>query len=259
MFKRAHGKINRTLTITGIREDGYHLIESHMVPLELHDVIHFEKAKKTSISCPGVEEDERNLALRALRLVEEAVGRPLPGRITIEKNIPIAAGLAGGTADGAAILHLVRKVYGLNLSDEKLLDIGRPLGADLVYCFYEREAMARGIGDALTFMESESHPVLLLPFEEGLSTPVIYRLYDACPQTTGENDLYPPALSLRPELEEKRQALLRAGAFEARMTGSGPTLYGLFRTEKERDLAQRELGGISTRTRGRRDDALRDF
>ncbi len=259
MFEKAHGKINRTLAITGVREDGYHLIESHMVPLELHDVVVFEKAKMTSISCPGAEEDERNLAMRALRLLEEATGRPLPGRIVIEKRIPVAAGLAGGTADAAAILRLVRRVYALDFSDEELVEIGRPLGADLPYCFYEREALARGIGDELEFLEGESHPVLLLPSKEGLSTPVIYRLYDESPTRTGENDLYPAVLSLRPDLEEKRKALLRWGAFEARMTGSGPTLYGLFHREEDRDRAQRELGGIATRTRGRRDDALRDF
>ena len=256
----AHAKINLGLDVTGKREDGYHLVRMIMQALELHDTLYFEKTE-----CPGVElrtgmqalaTDKSNLIVRAAELLLSTCKQEKGVRIKLKKRIPLAAGLAGGSADAAATLLGINKLYQLGMNEEKLCRLGVQLGADIPYCIRGGTALSEGIGEVLT-------PLPDLPFcyivlgkpKEGMSTAEAYRELDNMneiqhPDIEGQiralsegslagvaerlgNVLEPVTASRQPEVGKIRKILLEAGAAGARMSGSGPTVFGIF-TEEEK-------------------------
>lgn len=251
---RAYGKINVGLWITGKRADGYHEIKTLFLPIGLYDEIEVKKAPAFSMEGPNY--GEKDLMAKAHRFLEARFGS-LPVKIQIKKNIPAGAGLAGGTADGALVLKAVRDIYSLPVTDEELISDSARLGADFPYCLYGKAAVGEGIGDVLHPVCVPSFPALLLNPGFAVSTKEAYamaRLGDSKGsikdtvdllqrgrleglRDTVANDLYAAVSLMHPEIDEMIADLYGAGAAFSHMSGSGPTVYGLFKKMEERDAA----------------------
>ena len=254
----AKAKINLSLHVLGKRADGYHTIESVMQPLRFGDVVTARLNQTGQIilttSDPSLPTDEGNLAYRAAQFLLQ---RYRPGQgvtVHIEKRIPIAAGLAGGSTDAAAVLHLVNHLLDLGLKTEELASLGVTLGADVPFCLYASAALAEGIGEKLTAVQGlcDCYVVLVNPGVP-VSTARIYKELDTAavlesPQTkallahlaeghlTGAvksmiNVMQPVAATHCPAIEELLKKLKQAGALHSMMSGSGATCFGIF-TEK---------------------------
>lgn len=253
----APAKINLTLHVTGRREDGYHLLESLVVFAGCADRLTFTPAKTLSLDTSGPygEALERDLAgadniiLKAARAVAEATGHPLQARITLEKALPLGAGLGGGSADAAAVLRGLCRLWGVSLAEEQLLALGARLGADVPVCLRGRPAVMTGIGEVLAD-PPPLPPVWLVLVNPGvpLATPAVFAARRGAfsaphplthPPATAEalaealaqrrNDLTAAAISLAPVIGEVLAALAgQAGCLLARMSGSGATCFGLF-------------------------------
>ncbi|MHB0976121.1 MAG: 4-(cytidine 5'-diphospho)-2-C-methyl-D-erythritol kinase [Candidatus Aquicultorales bacterium] len=251
----AYAKINLYLDVVGTLPGGYHAIESIMQSVSLCDELTIDPADKTEILCPsepalsGVD----NLAFRAHRLcVERFPGRVKPVRIVIAKRIPVAAGLGGGSADAAAVLVALNHLFDLRLDEEGLASLGASLGADVPFCLKGGTAVAEGKGERLAPLPPASGFEIVLttpPF--GLSTELIYKTADSLalppirrldltrkavssgdPAAVGgaiANRLQAAALYVNPRVEEYLDTLESTGALGVAVTGSGPTVFGIFK------------------------------
>jgi 4-diphosphocytidyl-2-C-methyl-D-erythritol kinase len=245
----APAKLNLCLYLGARREDGLHELCSLFEPLALADSIAVGEAERDEVICDGVEGE--NLAMRALVALRECGWESSPLRIEIEKRIPVAAGLGGGSADAAAVLRLATGEVG------ELERIAGELGADVPSQLVPALALVRGAGEKLERLpQPAEHAVVLLPGGGGLSTADVFAEADRLGLGRGEgelddlarrlrlaagagasplaylellaNDLEPAARSLRPEIGAALDALREAGAPRALLTGSGPTAFGLF-------------------------------
>ena len=279
MILKAPAKINLGLDVTGRRPDGYHDVAMVMQSLTLHDRVTLEafsdsqggwrtgpdeKTGTISIRCnlPFIPTDKSNLAYKAAAALMEAKGVTDHLVIELDKRIPVAAGLAGGSTDAAAVLDGVNRLFGLGCSDEELRKIGAGIGADIPFCLMTGTAKAEGIGDILTPLPPmPACGLLLIKPSFSVSTKAVYQALDASPisehpaidpiiEALSEGDL--DALAGRlgnvletvtaaqyPVIGELKEALKAEGALNALMSGSGPTVYGIFRT-KEKAHAVRE-------------------
>jgi 4-diphosphocytidyl-2-C-methyl-D-erythritol kinase len=272
----APAKLNLCLYLGPRGADGLHELCSLFEPLALADLIDVEEADRDEVVCPGVEGE--NLAARALALLRERGWEGPPLRIEIEKRIPVAAGLGGGSADAAAVLRLAAG-HGdfVSHSDTKspgpdLEGIAAELGADVPSQLVPSLALVRGAGERVERLPApEPHAVVLLPSGGGLSTAEVFAEADrlglgrsteeleeiagrlraaagagASPLSYSEllvNDLEPAARSLRPEIGEALDALRAAGAPLALLTGSGPTAFGLFAGLERAHTAAEAIAG----------------
>lgn len=264
----APAKLNLCLYLGPRREDGLHELCSLFEPLALADLIDVEESDRDEVLCPGVEGE--NLAARALAALREAGWESPSLRIEIEKRIPVAAGLGGGSADAAAVLRLAAGEVA------ELEGIALEIGADVPSQLAPALALVRGAGETVERLPDPApHAVVLLPGGGGLSTAEVFAEADrlglgrsieeldelaerlrevadagASPLSYPElllNDLEPAARSLRPEIGEALDALRAAGAPQALLTGSGPTAFGLFEDLAAARAAAAELD---------RDDAI---
>jgi len=252
----APAKLNLCLFLGPRRDDGLHELCSLFEPLALADAIEVSEADRDEVLCAGVEGE--NLAARALAGLRERGWQGPPLRIEIEKRIPVAAGLGGGSADAAAVLRLAREpATGTAGSVPDLEELAAELGADVPSQLVPALALVRGAGERVARLpDPEPHAVVLLPGGGGLSTAEVFAEADrlglgrsaeqlealaqrlltaagagASPLEYAEllqNDLEPAARALRPDVGEALGALRDAGAPLAQLTGSGPTAFGLF-------------------------------
>ena len=262
MTLRAPAKLNLCLHLGPRREDGRHELASLIVPLSLADRIAVSDSEADEVVCPGVEGP--NLAARALASLRERGWERPPVRVEIEKRIPVAAGLGGGSADAAAVLRLAGgEVDGLQ-------EIAAELGADVPSQIHPSLAVLRGAGERVEELPRPGEfGLVLIPSDDGLSTADVYAEADRLglgrsPDELDElaariadragsgrsplsypellvNDLEHAALSLRPEIREALDALRDAGAATALVTGSGPTAFGVFEDLAAADRAARML------------------
>jgi 4-diphosphocytidyl-2-C-methyl-D-erythritol kinase len=247
----APAKLNLVLHVGSRRPDGLHEIASLFASLELADEVAVETAPAVpdEVICPQVEGP--NLAEAAIRAFREAAPEPLPPvRVAIEKRIPVAAGLGGGSADAAAVLRALNRLAGGPLATADLRRLAERIGADVPSQIEPRHALVTGAGERVEPLDLARLDVVLVPSETGLATADVYAEADRVGATRAEldpaglrelarlgpaqlaprleNDLEPAALSLRPELEDTLEAVRRTGALAARVTGSGPTVFGLY-------------------------------
>jgi 4-diphosphocytidyl-2-C-methyl-D-erythritol kinase len=266
----APAKLNLCLYVGPRRDDGLHEIGSLFEPLELADEISVEDSADGSdqVSVEGVEQPD--LTARALAALREAGWERPPLRIEVEKRIPVAAGLGGGSADAAAVLGLARGEI------EGLRSIAAGIGADVTSQLDPRPCLVGGAGEVVEPIPPPGgHALVLIPDPEGLSAAEVYAEADRLGTIRGEheleglrrklrdatidgaspldypehlaNDLEPAALSLRSGIGEALEALRGAGAERALVTGSGPTAFGLFR---DRVAAQRAVSALRERHPG---------
>lgn len=274
VVEHAHAKVNLVLRVGSPRADGLHPICSLFAALELADeiAVGLGAAATDEVLCPGVEGE--NLAARALAAFRAAAPDvPLPPlRIEIRKRIPVAAGLAGGSADAAAVLRAANELAGSPLTADELRGIAAGLGSDVPSQVEPAHAIVAGAGEQVERVDLPPMTLVLVAQDEGLSTAAVYgeldRLRDGASdggpadrlasdplrRLAGSsleriaaglaNDLQPAALSLRPELSESLALLNDAGALAAQVSGSGPTTFGLF---ADRVAAERAAATIDGR------------
>ena len=252
---RAHAKINLYLNVVGKREDGYHNLETIFHSIGLHDdvIIRKQDTKDITVHCehPAVPSDTGNLAYQAAQLLSDAVGGMGGVAIDIYKRIPVAAGLAGGSANAAAVLHGMNELFGLGFTQAALMRFGAELGADVPFCLHGGAALGLGIGDQLTRLPAlPDLPLLLLNPGIEISTAAIFKKLNF-PLTKPEKDsiiirtyietrdilsigenlynlLEVPVFSKHPEIAAlKIELSTQPGCSGALMSGSGATLFAM--------------------------------
>jgi 4-diphosphocytidyl-2-C-methyl-D-erythritol kinase len=263
--EEAPAKANLVLHVGPVRENGLHEVCSLFASLELHDVVTVEPGDGAdAVVCPGVEGP--NLATAALAAFRAETGADLPPlRVTIEKRIPVAAGLGGGSADAAAVLRAANELAGAPLAGDALRSIAAPLGSDVPSQVRPAHAIVTGTGEQVEPLDLPPMWLVLVPSPEGLSTARVFAQADRIGATRArldpeplrglarlpveaiadalENDLEQAALSLRPEIELTLSALRAAGALGARLSGSGPTAFGVFADRASAERAAASLDG----------------
>lgn len=251
----AHAKLNVFLRVLGRRDDGYHDVETLLLPISLADRLIAEPADELTMSIEGPAADgvpaaDANLALRAARaLAAEAGGAGPPGaRITIEKRVPVAAGLGGGSADAAATLLLLDELWSTGLGRDGLARLAIEIGSDVPALLLGEPAYARGRGELVAPVLVQSTTWVVKPFAFGVSSSDAYAWWDERAATGPDpgalvaaaeagndallgsalfNDLQGPVAARHPEIAETIAGFAEAGAYGAVMSGSGPTVVAL--------------------------------
>jgi 4-diphosphocytidyl-2-C-methyl-D-erythritol kinase len=248
MLAFANAKINLGLHVVSKRNDGYHNLETVFYPIGIHDVVEISDSDHTQfeqfgVNIPGSQHD--NLCMRAFKALDADFNLP-PQRIILLKNIPVGAGLGGGSADAAFLVKLLNDKFRLGLSNEQMEDYVRPLGADCAFFIKNKPVFAHGKGDEFTPLEldlSKYYFVLVKP-EVHVSTADAYRgIIPAVPSTSLKdlihlplkdwkrnivNDFEATVFSKYPQIREVKDQLYAKGAIYAAMSGSGSSVFGIF-------------------------------
>ena len=255
---QARAKINWTLDVVGVLPNGYHDLDMLMQSVTLCDQMTMEDADALTLTVrmghgAFVPADETNLVLRAARALQEKTGCTRGAAITLQKFIPVAAGMGGGSSDAAATLKGLNVLWGLGLSDDELERIGLTIGADVPFCIRGGLQRAQGVGERLTPLEL-AKPLYLVAFQpcKGLSTKEVFTslhedgIADSDRPATESaqqallsgnirklgaslgNVLEPVSRRMRPELDAAIRAIEASGAVGARMTGSGSAVFGVY-------------------------------
>jgi 4-diphosphocytidyl-2-C-methyl-D-erythritol kinase len=270
----APAKVNLTLHVLGRRNDGYHELESLVVFADAGDRLTFVPGAALELDVRGPTADVSgpagdNLVLKAARLLEERVEGLRLGHFTLDKRLPVAAGLGGGSSDAAAALRLLACQNGLALDDERVIDAARRTGADVPVCLEPRARMMRGIGEILSApVALPALPAVLVNPGVAVPTAGVFKALAAPPLVPGakpddpiaagaglddvvaavaarRNDLEAPAVLLQPVIAEVLSALCGFSACRlARMSGSGATCFGLFNSAQEAEAAARSLEAL---------------
>lgn len=266
-YVKAPAKINLTLDVLHKRPDGYHEVEMIMTTVDLADRIGLEIREDGAIHIISVDRfvpnDHRNLAYQAAKILKEMYKVNSGVSIKIEKNIPVAAGLAGGSSDAAATLKGLNVLWGLNLTLDELAQIGTKIGSDVAFCVYGGTALATGRGEKIQELPAPANCwVILAKPTLGVSTADIYgnlkidrivhpktttmvdaikdKDYDLMCNSLG-NVLEDVTLKLYPEVANLKEQMQRFGADAVLMSGSGPTVFGLVNQESR---VQRIYNGL---------------
>ncbi|QVK21266.1 4-(cytidine 5'-diphospho)-2-C-methyl-D-erythritol kinase [Mycoplasmatota bacterium] len=179
VYEKAYAKINLTLNVLGKREDGYHDLLMIMTPISLMDELIIEDSHCDDVSCNIDELNGRNnIVFKTIETIKSSYDIDRSVKVTVNKKIPIGAGLGGGSADCAATLRGLNKLWELNLSLDELADIGLELGADVPFCVYNRQAVVSGIGEQIKFIDGLSSYVVLVNPNEQVSTKRIFESTD---------------------------------------------------------------------------------
>lgn len=258
-------KVNLMLNVLGKREDGYHEIESIMTRISIFDVvsIHIEDGEGLEVTCTDpAPSGEGNIAYKAaFEILNRCPGRARV-KVEIKKNIPVAAGLGGGSSNAGTVLLGLNNMLGAGLSRDELMKIGARLGADVPFFIFEKPAIARGIGEILEEIYLPKLWFVLLNPNIPVSTADVYRGLNLKIGLTKErfnisiakfnsgvegvvrvlhNDLEDVAIRMHPEIGLVKDELLSAGAVRALMSGSGATVFGLFDSKERAEEASNYL------------------
>lgn len=265
---KARAKINLGLDVVRRREDGYHEVKMVMQMLRLYDQIDIEKTQESGIfvrsNLSFLPTDERNIAYKAAKVMIDQFGLEQGVIIRIEKHIPVAAGMAGGSTDCAAVLYGMNKLFGLRLNQKKLRELGVKLGADVPYCLMRQTALSEGIGEILTPISPlQDCPILIAKPSVSVSTRHVYEHLKLDEQTMhpdidgivtalADGDLYGVTDRMANVLEtvtvpehqvidEIKKQMMASGAVNALMSGSGPTVFGIFDDEEKAKKACEDM------------------
>lgn len=260
MKERAYAKVNLCLDVVRRREDGYHELNMIMVPIDFYDVIEMNIADTMSLktNMGFLPINEKNTVIKAIETMRKEYGFKENFEINLTKHIPTQAGLAGGSADGAASMRLVRRLLNLDISDEELSELAKKVGADVPFCINSRPALVSGIGEKLEFfdLETDFYLFLVKPYR-GVSTRMAFEQldFDKCSHPDAEemkkalinqdyesilshlgNSLEESAYRLVPQISKIKKELLEYGFDGALMSGSGSTVFAL---TKDIDLVEK--------------------
>lgn len=265
---KALAKINLGIDVLGIRPDGYHLLKMVMQTVSLYDEIQIrvvdKKGIKLKTNLESLPRDSRNIAYQAAALLLEEFQVEAGVEIEIKKNIPVAAGLAGGSTNAAAVLHGINQLFDLSLDEKALMERGLTIGADVPYCLMGGTALAMGIGEKLTPLPAMPKcSILLAKPPINVSTKKVYQELDKIEIThhpnidkiikgLEEDSLKTVAnamgnvlelvtIPLHPEIGQLKKVMMDAGALGALMSGSGATVFACFETKDKAELAKEKV------------------
>lgn len=266
--RNAYAKINLGLDVLRRRPDGYHEVKMIMQTVDIRDVLTFQKAENPGIFLTVDKEElptsEDNLIYRAAALVMEEYQIREGVKITLEKNIPIAAGMAGGSTDAAAVFHGLNELFSLGMSIERMQELGVKIGADVPYCIMGGTALSEGIGEILSKLPAPPSCYLVVAKPDiNVSTKFVYENLHAnelkvhpdidgmieaikCGSLTGitermGNVLETVTAKAYPVIEEIKCVMRQEGALNALMSGSGPTVFGIFVKEEDAKAAAERI------------------
>lgn len=272
IIKKAYAKVNLGLDVIRRREDGYHEVRMIMQTVDLYDILAFTRREEPGIvvmtdrdELPG---DENNLVYKAARLLTETYFIKEGIKIELQKRIPMAAGMAGGSTDAAAVFHGMNEMFELGMSEDEMCTLGVKIGADVPYCIKGGTALAEGIGEMLTRLpDTPGCMVLIAKPNIDVSTKFVYEnlhaeKLDCHPDIDGMraaieagdlrgvarrmgNVLETVTVKAYPVIGEIKEAMMKKGAWNALMSGSGPTVFGIFGEEEEARAAYDEIAGAN--------------
>lgn len=258
LTRNAYAKINLGLDVIRRRADGYHEVKMIMQTVGIYDVLTFQKREEAGIvvetdkaELPG---DESNLIYKAAKLLIDTYAVPQGVKIRLRKNIPMAAGMAGGSTDAAAVFHGMNELFSLGMTEEEMCALGVKIGADVPYCIQGGTALSEGIGEVLTKLADAPNCHLLIAKPDiDVSTKYVYENLHADelkehPDIDGmraaiekgelsgvvqrmENVLETVTVKKYPVIEDIKAFMKENGALNALMSGSGPTVFGIYETE----------------------------
>lgn len=254
MISKAYAKINLSLDIIGKQENGYHILKMIMQSIDLYDIVSVEKAVEgISLTCNKsyIPTDDKNIAYRAAKLFIDRYKVESGVKINIVKNIPVAAGMAGGSTDGAAVLKLMRDLFKPKVSNKELEEISVEIGADVPFCIEGGTVLCEGIGEVMTKLQPFKDKILVVVKPNfGVSTKEVYKAFDLDkvakhPETEElieaikkddldficdnmKNLLENVTLNKYPLIKQIKRELMSMGAKGAMMSGSGPTVFAFF-------------------------------
>lgn len=267
---KALAKINLGLDVLRRREDGYHEVKMIMQTISLHDDLEIRRIKTPEIQVKTnlyyLPTNEHNLAYKAAKLLMDEFGIKEGVAIQLKKRIPVAAGMAGGSTDGAAVLWGMNQMYGLGLSRQELMERGVKLGADVPYCVQRGTALAEGIGERLSVLPSMPKCTILIA-KPGISVstkfvyenlhandlkpeqhPDVDRMIEAMKEKNLDllcermgNVLETVTIPAYPVIQEIKEHMMACGAAGAMMSGSGPTVFGIFHSPVQAKAAMKDL------------------
>lgn len=263
----AHAKINLSLDVLSRREDGYHNLQMIMQTIQLHDTVNVSEIQTgIEIQCqaPYVPNNSSNIAYKAAELLLGSYKINKGVRIVIDKKIPVAAGLAGGSSDAAAVLKGINTLFNLGIELSELMKIGKTIGADVPYCLLGGTALAEGIGEKLTPIKPlENIPLVLVKPKIGVSTAWVYKNLNLDnisirPDTKElitaieegnirfvaenmSNVLESVTAPRYPIIDKIKKDLTDKGAIGSMMSGSGPTVFGIFENSTTAQAAKKAL------------------
>jgi 4-diphosphocytidyl-2-C-methyl-D-erythritol kinase len=259
IYETAHAKINLTLDTLFKRDDGYHEVEMIMTTIDLNDRLSFEMRHDNKIVVEVeqnyVPSDHKNLAFKAAEAIKKHYNIKQGVTIRLEKDIPVSAGLGGGSADAAATLRGLNRLFNLNLSLEELCQIGINIGTDIPFCLYSKTAICKGKGEIVELLNKPpSAWVITAKPDVGISSPDVFKSltlendfrvhtasclsalasgnYEALCQSLS-NRLETVSHKMYPGITKLKENMLNSGADGALMSGSGPTVYALAKNEKQ--------------------------
>ncbi len=259
----ANAKINLGLDVLGVRQDGYHEVRMIMQSLELSDEITLEKTEGEILIRTDSEEvpsDRTNLCYKAAELMKREYSIEQGLTVTVKKRIPVAAGLAGGSADAAAVMTGMNSLFNLSLSEKQLMQQGVRIGADVPFCIMKGCALSEGIGEKLTGLKNlPKCGIILFTPKISISTAAVYKKLDQFgikdhPDTEGmlkaidsgdlkrlagmmKNVLEPVSASEHAVIRQTEERFMEKGALGAVMSGSGPTVFAVFEDRKSAEDA----------------------
>lgn len=260
---KAYAKINIILDVLGKRDDGYHELEMIMQNVDLYDLVTVKKTDEkiiVSSNRADLPNDKNNIAYKAAEFMKEKYKLDGGVEIYIEKHIPVAAGLAGGSTDAAAVIKAINDIYCIGLDEEELKECGAKIGSDVPYCIAGRTSLATGRGTELEYLNTlPKFNVVLAKADINVSTAFVYKNYKAenvlkRPKTkemieavnNGNkqkiveglcNVLESVTIANYPVIDEIKKELIECGAQNSLMSGSGPTVFAFFEDKKMADKA----------------------
>lgn len=269
MKVKAFAKINLCLDVLRRKENGYHEVEMVMTNVDIFDVLEIKELEEKKILLKSYNTDlamdETNLIYKAIALLQKETGKTFGVEVLLEKNIPMEAGMAGGSADAAATLKAVNELFTLGVSDERLLELGASLGADIPFCIMGGTVLASGIGEKLRRLSPlPKMKLLIVKPKAGLSTKKVYEILDIdglnkagfIHKDVGEmvsviesdeadktkiekiagrlnNILEVPSIRLLPLIEDIKQKMLDNNCLGALMSGSGTAIFGIYENDED--------------------------
>ena len=257
---KAMGKINLGLDVVRRRPDGYHEVRMVMQTVSLYDkvgiTVEDEPGIRITTNLSFLPVNENNIVYKAAKLLMEEFSMDQGVSISLEKHVPVAGGMAGGSTDGAAVLYGMNRLFSLGMGKKRLMELGLKLGADVPYCIMRGTALSEGIGEVLTPLPSMPDCWILIarpPFS--VSTRFVYENLhlenvERHPDIDGivraiengdlegmcarlENVLETVTVKKHPQIQEIKNFMRERGAVNALMSGSGPTVFGIFENERE--------------------------
>ena len=257
MKVKAYAKINLALDVVRKREDGYHDLEMIMAPISLHDLLYIDVIDEGIIiesNSKIMPTDKRNIMYKVAVLIQERYHLKKGVKIYVYKHIPTQAGLAGGSADGAAVIKAMNKLFHLNLSSEEMATLGKEVGADIPFCIYEKIAFVEGVGEKLQFTTQPFEAKLLLVKpKKGVSTKKSFSklnlnkvIHQDCRKMRDginnnnyqevidnlQNTLEQPSIQMIPDIQKIKDEMMTLGFDGALMSGSGSCVFGITRNEE---------------------------